>query len=720
MKKYLLFFVSLLLLVGSAAAADVVITPSNPDTDDDLRASVDGYESTTFDYFWMKDGAQYYESTGYSSTLDASYTDGGDTWTVSVWVPASAWYDSYEYGSETITISADSGSGEIPDFSDGTVVIDPANPCDEDDLTGYVAGYESTAFDFVWMQNGATYKEETATSSTVYDAGTDIGDTWTLSVWVPASAWYDTFEYGSASVTIADCSEPVERNHVPRAHDIHFMVTEGDVADADMVQGSSLIQQVFYSVVSEQREMTTIHSYDADGDALSITYNSLFDANGQWRTAIGGDGVYTATATISDGEDSTTVDITVTVEAIVLPTETEAPQATDIYLTVTEGDAVAIDVTYTDSSLDFGFYQVITDMSESTTVFVFDADSAESELTYAFGSPLDLNGNWQTADGDAGVYTSLFTVTDADGRSGSATITITVEEACQDLNNNGVCDEDEPIVPPQGENSPPEVEPIEDVEVDEGETVTITVDVSDADGDAVICTLEGIPGTQNGNVWTWVTTYYDAGVYDVTVTCTDGEKSDSTTLTVTVNDVCDDFNRDNVCDTVHRSDYEGDLLTVESIRVLNANSLYSAYDVADLGVQTSGVFSVDNDGYLQSSASDNQIKVYLEMQNRNSFDARDIMVTFILDGNDYSATFSDLDRSEKESHVYSISIPAGLETGEYPLRVIIQSEAIDYETAFNLEIVSLGDYVAYEEQSPVAAAATNFWDALKSFFGSLF
>ena len=51
MKKYLLFFVSLLLLVGSAAAAgDVTITPSNPDHGDDLTAYVEGYESTTFDY----------------------------------------------------------------------------------------------------------------------------------------------------------------------------------------------------------------------------------------------------------------------------------------------------------------------------------------------------------------------------------------------------------------------------------------------------------------------------------------------------------------------------------------------------------------------------------------------------------------------------------------------------------------------------------------------
>src|SRR3989338_7355518 len=119
MKKAFLFFVYLLMLLGSVVAVealDVVISPSSPDTDDPLRAYVSGYEDTTFDFYWMKDGATYKTSTGESSTLSASYTSPEDVWTVSVWVPESAWYDSYEVGDESVTIA-----GEAPSTSDGNV-----------------------------------------------------------------------------------------------------------------------------------------------------------------------------------------------------------------------------------------------------------------------------------------------------------------------------------------------------------------------------------------------------------------------------------------------------------------------------------------------------------------------------------------------------------------------------------------------------------------------
>src|SRR3989344_3822675 len=176
MKKAFLFFVSLLMLLGSAVAVealDVVISPSSPDTDDPLRAYVNGYESTTFDFYWMKDGATYKTSTGTSSTLSASYTDAGETWTVSVWVPESSYYDSYEVGEESVTIV-----GEAPSTRDGRVVIEPSDACDEDDLQAYVEGYESDVFDFYWSMGGVTYYTNTGTFSILDASYTDVGDVW--------------------------------------------------------------------------------------------------------------------------------------------------------------------------------------------------------------------------------------------------------------------------------------------------------------------------------------------------------------------------------------------------------------------------------------------------------------------------------------------------------------------------------------------------------------
>ena len=121
MKKTILILLSLILAMSIVSAGTVVIDPTNPSDDDKLTAYVEGEESTTFDFYWIKDGATYKSSTGTSSSLSSSTTEAGDVWTVSVWVPESAWYDSFEYGSASVTIE-----GEVTTFDYGNVVIDPS------------------------------------------------------------------------------------------------------------------------------------------------------------------------------------------------------------------------------------------------------------------------------------------------------------------------------------------------------------------------------------------------------------------------------------------------------------------------------------------------------------------------------------------------------------------------------------------------------------------
>jgi len=139
-----------------------------------------------------------------------------------------------------------------------------------------------------------------------------------------------------------------------------------------------------------------------------------------------------------------------------------------------------------------------------------------------------------------------------------------------------------------------------------------------------------------------------------------------------------------------------------------------------MDVETSGAFFVQ-DGFLYTSARDNTLAVYVEMHNRNSFDADEIYMTFILDGKEYDASFPDLDRSEEEGRVYRISLPKGLETGKYPLQVFVQSDDISYETAFNLDVVSAGDFITEEEGSFLGdVSVSSFWDSVEEFFSSLF
>ena len=101
------------------------------------------------------------------------------------------------------------------------------------------------------------------------------------------------------------------------------------------------------------------------------------------------------------------------------------------------------------------------------------------------------------------------------------------------------------------------------------------------------------------------------------------------------------------------------------------------------------------------------------MQNDNSYDAENIKVTLIFEGEDYVYNFEDLDRSELGSVVYTVEVPESLETGRYPLIVKINNEDINYETAFNLDIEGSSNSVINVEN-------LTFWEKIVSFFRNLF
>ena len=73
---------------------------------------------------------------------------------------------------------------------------------------------------------------------------------------------------------------------------------------------------------------------------------------------------------------------------------------------------------------------------------------------------------------------------------------------------------------------------IDDVTVDEGDTITLDPDVTDPDGDDVTVEYSGFMTSP-----TKQTDFDDAGEYTVTITASDGINEASVTITVTVNDV---------------------------------------------------------------------------------------------------------------------------------------------------------------------------------------
>jgi len=85
---------------------------------------------------------------------------------------------------------------------EGRVVIDPATPTVTDNLQCYVEGYEDSVFDFYWFRNCDQISVGTGESSILQSCQLRAGDTVICCAWTPASAWYDTFEYGCATADI--------------------------------------------------------------------------------------------------------------------------------------------------------------------------------------------------------------------------------------------------------------------------------------------------------------------------------------------------------------------------------------------------------------------------------------------------------------------------------------------------------------------------------------
>ncbi|MBI2549159.1 hypothetical protein HYW21_07460 [Candidatus Woesearchaeota archaeon] len=130
-------------------------------------------------------------------------------------------------------------------------------------------------------------------------------------------------------------------------------------------------------------------------------------------------------------------------------------------------------------------------------------------LVYTYSKPLDTNGKWQTNIGDAGEY--LVTITASDGEL----------ETTQNL-----------LVVVNSVNKAPVISGLQDVTVDEGDTVVLDPTVSDEDGDDVELSYSGWMTKD-----TYTTTYDDAGTYTVTVTASDGKAEVKKPVAITVKNI---------------------------------------------------------------------------------------------------------------------------------------------------------------------------------------
>ena len=531
-------------------------------------------------------------------------------------------------GVENVVFTAIDGSGSNVSGNSVQLTVAPVNDAPVLDFIADITTVENLTVDI--NPTASDVDNDTLTFS--FSAPLDSNG-----VWVP-----DFNESGIYTVTISvsdgtlSDSQNVQiivgesGNHDPIIQPISDVtITEGDLVDIDPVAS------------------------DIDYDPLTFTFSAPLDNNGRWQTNYTNAGIYSASATVNDGNGGNdTAQFTITV----LESGNHAPVLVPVSdVTVTEGqfvdanvdasdpDGDPLTITYTfplDSNgewqtgyTDAGIYVSFINVSDGQlsvsddmvitvqeagnqnpvlnsipNIVVMEGDLADinptatdpenDPLTFSFSTPLDSNGEWQTDYTDAGIYPVSVVVIDSYGATDSQILTITVLESG---------------------NHDPVLNPIANITVTEGETAIIQPSGSDSDGDSLTFSYTS-PFNSQGR---WSTDYTDAGGYMTIVSVTDGKggfdsqevfvtvlESGNHAPTLEVDDI-DGFAGDLIEVNPAVSDPDGDSVTVTISEPVGNDGVWQTAD-GDEGQYT--VIVTASDGQLQVSRT---ITITLEEKKLN-------------------------------------------------------------------------------------------------------
>ena len=232
---------------------------------------------------------------------------------------------------------------------------------------------------------------------------------------------------------------------------------------------------------------------DPDGDPLAYTFTSPLDDSGSWQTTYSDEGEYTVTITASDGDLSASQHVLIIVnrkeEAPVI--DSASPESTTLEIAE-------------DNVIDFSVSA--SDLNDDELYHDWKVDGEQVSTTTSFTYDLDYDS--------AGSHTVKLSITD--GALETTQIwAITVDNV----------------------NRQPEMEQIDNRAILENEPVVVVVEAADPDGDNLVYSVDSDLFVQEGNVFTWYTTYDDSGAYELTVTVTDGDLSTSQLINIDVGNV---------------------------------------------------------------------------------------------------------------------------------------------------------------------------------------
>ena len=248
---------------------------------------------------------------------------------------------------------------------------------------------------------------------------------------------------------------------------------------------------------------------DPDGGTLWLTYSGWM-TSGSYTTNYTDAGVHTVTVTLSDGSLTDSQDVTVTVADANLPNDTTAPTNGSISINggaaITDSVYVTLELSATDDVGVTSRYITTSKKPKPPSPKALSGWISVTPTTNYSGIVNYGDGNIKV-DGDFTVY--VFYKDAAGNVSAEYSDTITLIT-----------------------NLAPVLDPIADISVNEGNTVTLNPTATDPDGDALTYTYSGWMTSAS-----YTTGYNDAGAHTVTVTVSDGKLTDSQVVTITVNDV---------------------------------------------------------------------------------------------------------------------------------------------------------------------------------------
>jgi len=271
-----------------------------------------------------------------------------------------------------------------------------------------------------------------------------------------------------------------------------------DVFEEEVVKGEVIVEEIPEDatvIIVDETELVSLvpKAEDPDADALTSTFTSPLNDNGEWQTTYGDTGEYTVTVTVSDGSLTASKEVLIIVnrkeEAPTL--DSFNPQETSIE--IGETDTLSFDVT-------------ASDLNNDELTYVWKLDGVEIGNKNSIG--------YQTTYEDSGSHTVKVGV--SDGMFDTEKIwAVTVNNV----------------------NRKPLLSEVDDIVVRETDTVVIELEAVDHDGDELSFGIDDGRFVQDGNLFTWETTYDDAGEHIVTATVSDGVDTASQEFTVTIENV---------------------------------------------------------------------------------------------------------------------------------------------------------------------------------------